>query len=60
MIGHNYDHGLDWLYKAKSQRAVPRGEMFDWNVGPNLTEASHRSCAVKVGIQAPFRVSPAL
>ena len=46
--------------KAKSQMAVPRGEMFDWNVGPNLTEVCHRSCAVKVGIQAPFRVSPAL
>ena len=33
--------------------------MFDWNVGPNLTEVCHRSCAVKVGIQAPFRVSAA-
>ena len=49
-----------WVKKAKSQMAVPRGEMFDWNVGPNLTEVCHRSCAVKVGIQAPFRVSPAL
>ena len=46
--------------KAKSQMAVPRGEMFDWNVGPNLTEVCHRSCAVKVGIQAPFCVSSAL
>ena len=45
---------------AISQMAVPRGEMFDWNVGPNLTEVCHRSCAVKVGIQAPLRVSPVL
>ena len=28
--------------------AVPSGRMFDWTIGPNLTEISHRSCAVKV------------
>ena len=47
----------DGANKAKSQMAVPRGEMFDWNVGPNLTEVCHRSCAVKVGIRTPFRIS---
>ena len=28
--------------------AVPSGKIFDWTMGPNLTEISHRSCAVKV------------
>merc|ERR1719204_454330 len=47
LLGQLFLLGGGWESKT-IEMAVPRGEMFDWNVGPNLTEVCHRSCAVKV------------
>jgi len=47
LLGQLFLLGGGWETKT-TEMAVPSGKIFDWTMGPNLTEISHRSCAVKV------------